>query len=197
MTACRVAYILGRYPSRSETFIRREIEAVRLSGVAVDIYALKPGAGCEPVGEGTYRSGISPVEKLAAIIWAVGRPMRLARAICRIAGGRLARPVDVLKSVRNIPVSAAFARRIKNSGAGCVHAHFAGEPAIIARTVSNLLTIPYTFSIHARDIFVDKPPAADTIRCARAIAACTAAAVERAKKPVSYTHLTLPTILLV
>ncbi|NQT20720.1 MAG: glycosyltransferase [Planctomycetes bacterium] len=182
MTTCRVAYILGRYPSRSETFIRREIEAVRRGGVAVDVYALKPGAGCEAVGEGAYRGGISPAEKLGSLLWAAGRPVRLVRMISAIIRGRLGRPVELLKSARNIPASAAFARRIEKSGAGCVHAHFAGEPAIIARSVSNLLTIPYTFSIHARDIFVDKPPAADTIKCARAVAACTAAALERAKE---------------
>ena len=182
MTATRIAYILARYPSRSETFIHREIEAVRRHGIEVDVYALKVGEGSGTVGEATRRGVISLTEKCTSLLWAAARPAKLARAVAAITREGINDPIRLVKSLRNLAVSAAFARRIKKSGARGIHAHFSDEPATIARTISFLITIPYTFSIHAHDIFVDKPGLSDRIRYARAVAACTQAAADRAKE---------------
>ena len=178
MTQRRVAYILAQYPCRSETFIDREIQAVRRGGVDVDIYALTVGEGSAFAESATYRGTISASEKLQALLWAAAHPAKLALTLRRILPQGSTR---ALRSLRNLPTSAAFARRIERSGVRCVHAHFAGEAAAVARNVSILITIPYTLSVHAADIFIDKPPTAGTIRSARAVAACTQAAAERLK----------------
>jgi len=182
MTHRRVAYVLAGYPARSETFIRREIEAVRGHGVQVDIYALRKGEGSTEVGEATYRKEIPVAEKCMSLLWAALRPLKLARAIGGIFRDHFAEPSRFCSSLRNLAAAAAFARRIKRSGAGCVHAHFANEPTAVARSVSLLVTIPYTFSVHAYDIFVDNPTLTDKIGSARAVAACTEAAARRVRE---------------
>ena len=35
-----IAYLLGRYPTASNTFVYREIAALRQHGVSVEVYAL-------------------------------------------------------------------------------------------------------------------------------------------------------------
>jgi hypothetical protein len=40
----RIAYVLWRYPMLSETFIRREVQALRSAGVNLQVFALEPDA---------------------------------------------------------------------------------------------------------------------------------------------------------
>jgi len=89
--------------------------------------------------------------------------------------------VSLLVSLRNIPTAAAFARRIHNSGAKQIHAHFAGEPLRVAETAASFAELPFSFSVHARDIFVGKPAVTDTIKHATGAAVCTLAALDRMK----------------
>ena len=180
MNGPRVAYILAKYPSLSENFIRREIEAVRRLGVAVDVYALRKGDG--EAAEAVYRDDIPTGEKIAATAWAALRLPRFVAAVARIVAMELGRPGDLARSLRNMPTAAAFARRIRRSGAVAVHAHFAGQPVIVARNVSLLAGIPYTFSVHARDVFLEKADLRYGIRHAGAVAACTQAATDRARE---------------
>ena len=177
----RVAYILAQYPCRSEQFIEREVQAVRRQGVAVDAFAIRVGEGSEPAGGATYRDGVPLAEKLAALLWAAKRPLKFARALFGIFREGAGRPGRLLRSLRNVPVSMAWARRIQRNATTHLHGHFLGEPAIIARTISILITIPYSLSVHARDIFVDMPAASGTIEDAAAVAACTLAGAERVR----------------
>src|SRR5512138_1179034 len=42
----RIAYLTSQYPAASHTFIRREVEALREQGVAIDTFSIRrPGAG--------------------------------------------------------------------------------------------------------------------------------------------------------
>lgn len=42
----RIAYLTSQYPAASHTFIRREVEALREQGVAIDTFSIrKPGSG--------------------------------------------------------------------------------------------------------------------------------------------------------
>ena len=183
MNSTRVAYILASYPAPSETFIRREIDAVRRQGVAIDVYSLRKPT--EPEAGVCYRGDIPAGEKFGAAAWAICRPARLASAVRRILAEQFAHPLALAKSLRNVLTAAAFARRIQRSGAIALHAHFASEPAAVARTISLLTSLPYTFSVHARDIFLlEKPSLVGRIRCARAVSACTFTAFDRVKELV-------------
>jgi len=185
MKPSRVAYVLAKYPSLSEAFIRREIEAVRRHGISIDIYALRKGPGADEGQRDTvYRADLLAGEKLAGAAWAALRPLKAAKAVWRIIAEEIARPTELLKSMRNLPAAAAFARRIRAGGVDCIHAHFAGEPAAVARTISLLTGLPYTFSVHARDIFLDNSGLPGRIGRARAVAACTQAAARRAAELV-------------
>jgi len=172
----RVAYVLAECPY--ETFIDREITAMPAAGVAVDVYPLRESGGTGL----KRRCCIRAHERLIALLWALGRPLRLLGALASLIGGSRRQPRELARFLRNVPTAAAFARRIQRTPAVAVHAHFGGEPASVARIISNLLTIPYTFSIHARDIFVENRTLPDRMRCARAVAACTMAAARRARQ---------------
>jgi glycosyltransferase involved in cell wall biosynthesis len=54
-----------------------------------------------------------------------------------------------------------------------LHAHFATAPALVAMFTHELIGVPYTFTAHARDIYVDTQPALLRAQMARARAVVT------------------------
>jgi glycosyltransferase involved in cell wall biosynthesis len=45
----KIAYLFETYPSPTETFLAREVEALRKAGVEIEIYAIKAGGGATPI----------------------------------------------------------------------------------------------------------------------------------------------------
>ena len=171
MNSPRVAFILGEHPCPSETFIAREIDAVRRQGVDVCVFALRGR------GEQGAAAVLSPAARLTSLLWLAARPRAFARGLACALG----RPSPALRTLRKLPAAAALARGAVRCRAACIHAHFAGEPGTVARIAARIASLPYTLSIHARDIFVDNPALIHTIDEAQAVAACTRAAADRAR----------------
>ncbi|MEE4211343.1 MAG: hypothetical protein V2I43_18995, partial [Parvularcula sp.] len=89
-SAPRIAYLTGEYPAVSHTFILREVEALRRSGLEVETCAIRR-TGLEHHRGPAERAAASstfyvlaaarhPATLLTALAWAFGRPARLARA---------------------------------------------------------------------------------------------------------------------
>src|SRR5687768_12260762 len=58
-----IAYVLDTYPALSETFIAREIEALRRRGFEVDVWAMNAGEGAQALPQPDWKTAGS---KLAA-----------------------------------------------------------------------------------------------------------------------------------
>lgn len=144
----KIAYVLDTYPSLSETFIAREIEALRRCGFSIEIFALRAGQGAHPLEPG--------------------------------GGAALKRAVRVLDTVRS-GRDAAFAQlgarwwnRVQSQFRfDWIHSGFASHPAAIVCGAARAAGLPWSFSGHARDIFVDNASLARKIEEARFVSVCT------------------------
>jgi glycosyltransferase involved in cell wall biosynthesis len=153
-----VAYLIGRYPTASETFVYSEIAALRDAGIPVRAWTLESRDGPD--------HGILPadlVQELPRARW--GRrglpvPTPLETEWAELGG----RPKDLRRA-------AWWARRLVDDGVGVVHAHFLGHAATVASAACRLADVPLVVTVHARGIHVPTPLGLWTLRGAtRAIA---------------------------
>ncbi|MBM4050473.1 MAG: colanic acid biosynthesis glycosyltransferase WcaL, partial [Planctomycetes bacterium] len=160
----KIAYILGEFPCLTETFIEREIEAVERQGVEVIVFALRHGEGESALQQ----------RKLAAgqLFY---RPSFMPRRLpsLTVASAYWLRPLMLLDSWLAMQAAPYFARVMKEQGIGHVHAHFASLPGTVAWAMRRDAGIPYSLSMHARDIFVKDELLGEKLKGAEFVVTCT------------------------
>ena len=160
----RVAYVVKRYPRFSETFIVNEILAHEASGLAIDIFSLRP-----PV-DTHFQDLISRVrapltylsdgQVKAADLWS---SMRKANSLV----GDFAEGIEkalACHAVLDVYCGVELAIHCVKRGVTHIHAHFASSPASVAQIASYLTGIPFSITAHAKDIFHESVDEADLER---------------------------------
>lgn len=177
-----VAYILGRFPQASQTFIAREVRGLTRAGLPMQIFAL--GRRAPDVLEEADRAWYAEVRFapffLAPRVLAanVGRALRAPGRYVRTLFTLLALPhrprILVLRAIALFMTGAWIARTIERAG-GCrqVHAHFALAQTEVAMAVAGLLDVPFSFTAHARDIYATPSALEEKMRAARVVVTCT------------------------
>ncbi|MEI8139238.1 MAG: glycosyltransferase [bacterium] len=182
MPDMKLAYVLGTFPSRTETFIQRELDELRRKGFKIIIFSLRrPAVICRQAGNLTpkhlvyYRpSLLSPAVITAQWYFMLRHPRRTLRALLQTLAASLHDPIELLKCLRNLPVAAIFARRAGHFGVEHIHAHFAYMPTDVARMMATLLNISFSFSAHARDIYLQSRAALSRkAQAAKFVSVCT------------------------
>ncbi|MEO8092018.1 MAG: glycosyltransferase [bacterium] len=98
-----------------------------------------------------------PASGVLALFWWLTRsPLRLLAAVVMVIGGYARHPVLLARAVATLPVAAANARSLAILGVDHVHAHFATYPLLTAWLCHRLTSVPYSFTAHAHDIFIDQ-----------------------------------------
>jgi colanic acid/amylovoran biosynthesis glycosyltransferase len=158
----RIAYIVSRFPDPSETFVLRELNAVeRRDGVEVELFALFPSKSSfvHPDAvrwvERTHRVSLA-ASGAATLWWLARRPLRLTRALLSVLAGHWRSPRRLSRALVACAAAAAHARTMRRARIEHVHAHFATYPALAAWLAGRLLDIPYSFTAHAHDIYIDQ-----------------------------------------
>jgi glycosyltransferase involved in cell wall biosynthesis len=132
----RILYIVGEYPSLTETFIGREIAALRSLGLDITVFSLRD---CE-----WSRACL-------ASIGCAGKLRRLAQDLCS--------DETALSRYRTIGAALRAAEiAVRADACDHIHAHFLGLPATVAFCLSRLLGKPYSVTAHARDIYAEPTP---------------------------------------
>jgi glycosyltransferase involved in cell wall biosynthesis len=150
-----------RFPALSETFVAREIIALRERGWSIDITPLWFDRDVDVHPE------VKPLLSLVrwAAPWSPAGLRRVARTIVRqprdVAGAfsliaRQARrhPKRVAVSLGLFPIMLSIAEEVRERGVTHVHAHFAGHPALTALVINRLTGVPFSFTGHAHDLYV-------------------------------------------
>lgn len=173
----KVAYIVSRFPTVSETFIVRELDGVAArEDVDPELFSLFRGqaAVLHPATArwaGRFRRR-GPLRSLPAIAWWLGRrPLRLASSVALVVGGHWRRPDRLAKALVTVAIGAGYARDLRALGVEHVHAHWATYPALAAWLCRRLTSIPYSFTAHAQDLYVDQSFLAAKARDARFVVA--------------------------
>ena len=159
-----IAYLIDR-PAPSETYIRREIDQLRRNGW--------------PVSDCTLVGGEQPLSPRVANCPADRRMPFVCASFSRLCEELPRSPASACRMLKRLPQAATFARRASECGAALLHAHFAGITADIVAVAAEALDLPWTCSVHARDVFTSSPRALfRRLRSARGVAACSAKAAD-------------------
>lgn len=158
----RIAYIVLRFPTLSETFIVREIGALRARGWDIGIYPLWRDNPAQvhpdvPPLEPSIRwtHPLSRAAFVATLRMLVRRPGRYLSSLALIVSEIPRRPRRALISLGLFPVIVWMATDLERRGIRHVHAHFASYPTLAAHIIHRLTGISYSFTAHAYDLYVD------------------------------------------
>jgi colanic acid/amylovoran biosynthesis glycosyltransferase len=159
VAAMKVAYLVSRFPTVTETFVLREFSAVADEGVEVELHALFPTndaivqPDAQPWVQRLQRPGAGE-GALALGAWLLRRPLRTLSTIATVVAGHARRPAILVRALATVPLAAAHARRFERARVDHVHAHFANYPTLAAWVAHRLAGVSYSFTPHAHDLFV-------------------------------------------
>ncbi|MBI3921843.1 MAG: glycosyltransferase family 4 protein [Armatimonadetes bacterium] len=158
-----IGYLLGEFPSLTETFILREMKELVRQGLRLHIFSLtRPKSASDPLP-----AELAPVH----VDYGPGRmdPSLLSRAFRGLFSGGPSRPRIEAATDRWLKTLAEH-REIVH-----LHAHFANEPALTAMAMSKASGLPFSFTAHAWDIYCSGTPLSELIAAAQFTATCTEA----------------------
>ena len=165
MTLPKLAYLTGEYPRASDTFIQREVAALRELGHEVLTCSIRTTGAEHLVGPeqrqehaGTFKvldACKSPLRLLRAHARWMARPGRYLRAL-KLAWdtapkgikGRLYNLIYFLEA-------GVLADELARQSVEHLHNHIAKASCTVAMLASELSDIPYSFTIHGPDIFFE------------------------------------------
>jgi len=203
----RIACVVGHYPSASETFISREIEGLGRLGVKIDGFAVWRGtreaeelARCKAqkdlnqsliVPELGVPILVSPRNKIVLLRYGLPVVLRVAKEPkaclrwgCRLAAGVWREGWGAIQAIRYLPAAIDLIRRLRELPMDRVHAHFGSVPSTVGWVAATEARLPFSFAVHARDVFVEPQFLARKARAADHIIACNSAAAAQVARLV-------------
>lgn len=186
----RLVYVLGQFPSISETFILREMVALEEMGFSIVPLSLEPApegpvhAAAEPFLRRTlYRppplSGVSLGSLLKALLQ---RPLGLAATLWFLMRETLTHPRAARELFSAFFAALYFASRLSRRDLRHVHAHFATYPATVGLMLTQLCGSGYSISCHAQDIFTGAALMSRKLGEADFVTVCTRYGMERLQR---------------
>ncbi|CAM3442214.1 glycosyltransferase family 4 protein [Paracoccus nototheniae] len=148
-----IGYVIKRYPRFSETFVVNEILAHEAAGRDIQIFALRS------VEETHFQDIIArvraPVTRIPDRIKGIDESWpQLARA--QELPGAWQRLTEFPEaSGRDIAQAVRLALECRDRGVTHLHAHFGTVASTVARIAARLADIPWSMTLHAKDIFMD------------------------------------------
>jgi len=175
----KIAFLLSQFPEMHETFILREFLGLENKGINFDIYSLKKCKDkiIHPEVEGFMsKTFYTPVFCIVSFFyWLIVHPRKFFKAdrcVYRYSHSLL----DFIKAKAVFFRSLYFARLMRRNNIGHIHAHWATMPTTGAEIISILLDIPFSFTAHAWDIYLNnRESLRQKIRNARFVLTCTKA----------------------
>jgi glycosyltransferase involved in cell wall biosynthesis len=163
--------VVSRFPAITETFILDELRELRARGVEVDVFPLFGARGGEVhaafralrLRTHPHRSWSLELA-VAQLHWLRHRPVALLRAWAQALRASAASPKLLVRAPAVLLKAALIARRVEAMGVHHLHAHWATHPALAAWMVRALTGIPYSFTAHAHDLYVDRAMLREKVR---------------------------------
>lgn len=172
----RVVVVADRYPCVSESFVRNDLAALEKRGISVSIVACCPPERCDrwissPLEAEVLHTSETlkafPLLKKAAVCFNAMSCVGFGAAFFR---GRI-RPLR--GTARTAWTASVVGPRIARWRPDWVHAEFLGLPAAVGRLLAARLSVPFSISAHARDIFVPAMRLDRLCSTARFVAVCS------------------------
>jgi glycosyltransferase involved in cell wall biosynthesis len=166
----RIVYIVSLFPCWSETFIVREITQLLRRGVEVAIVSLKPPS--EALVQPDAAALLSRVHyprrgtsgALAALGESLRQPLLTLRELATLVAGLCTAPVALAKSLVVWWRTLGLLPVLRVIAPHHIHAHWATYPSTAAMLIADRLGLPFSFTSHAHDIFVNDHLIAEKLR---------------------------------
>ncbi len=177
----RIAYLLKTFPKLSETFILNEILGLEQLGMEIEIFSIR-----RPADERAHPAVASVKGRIVYLRSLSTKPVRMVSTLFHHTALFLQNPASYRKALRfyfreqksvrlkEFILAGVLARALRRRRIEHLHAHFANVPTAIAEVVRVLCSIPYSFTAHAKDIYLS--PTEDLqrkIRSAEFVLTCT------------------------
>lgn len=145
----RVVYALTKYHQLSQTFVDLEIAELRRQGVDVRVVSVERG---DVERDGTVYLDTAPTVPAAHARWLLRHPLRYLRFLAVVLALRkeMGAEPEVVPWWRVPAVAEGLC------GTDVVHAHFGWSGATLAMLLSALLGVPWSMTLHAKDIFAKR-----------------------------------------
>lgn len=175
----RILYLASVLPARTETFVYREILALRELGleiVSASVHAPERDLGDERLAHlarETLELYSSPPLRFAGHLLGalLRRPLRSGGTLARALADALSRGDLTIAQRPKVLVQAlhalALAHRLRSRGITHIHAHLAHVPTTIAMYAARQLGIGFSFTGHANDLFPQRALLVTKLRRAR------------------------------
>lgn len=160
----KIAYMMSRFPHLPETFILREMIWVEKTGWQIALYPLI----CQEqaVVHAEAQSWLSRARCFPYFSAQVLRsnlktffsqPLVYLSTWARMVAGNLSSPKFLLRALALYPKMVAMAQAMRQEKIDHIHAHYATHPALAAWVIHRLTGISYSLTVHAHDIYVERP----------------------------------------
>ena len=146
-----LAVLVSRFPLVTETFILREINEMERQGQPVRLVPL-----IRENPHVVHEAARGWVERALYTPWIIRFPLRTVGLLLRLIAGTLRKPGTLLRTIALFPKSVRLARQLEGEGVAHLHAHFATHPTTMALIISRLTGIPFSFTVHAHDVQLDR-----------------------------------------
>ena len=163
--------MVSRFPAVTETFILDELVELRAHGVEVEVLPLFGARGGEVHaafrelrGRTHYHRTLSWELAAAQLHWLRRRPRALLGAWAEALRATAPSPKLLVRAPAVLLKAALLARRVEAMGVTHLHAHWATHPALASWAVRALTGIPYSFTAHAHDLYVDRAMLREKVR---------------------------------
>lgn len=176
----KIAFIVSKFPCYDEAFILREISALS-KRYDITIFSLRKSK--EKI---IHREAGPLLEKTLYVPYLFSRrifraqarvflrhPLRYLAALIDVIAGNRESLEFLLKGLVFFPKAVYFADWAERREIGHVHAYWATYPASAATAVSKITGIPFSFTGHAHDIFLDTTNLREKMKRAAFMSTCT------------------------
>ncbi|MEM6328246.1 MAG: glycosyltransferase family 4 protein [Bacteroidota bacterium] len=169
-----LAYVVNRFPALSETFVAREVRAIRERGHRVDVYTFTPPTEAEREAMGDEMRAMDAT----TVHVSPGRPSAADRSRLGAAMSANARFRHPSSGLGRLGRAFALARHLRETPPDRIHAHW--PYATMVTHLASLLTgLPYSVSIHAHEVEHERGHFPEVFSRLQFASFCNRAAMER------------------
>lgn len=160
----RLAYVLGQFPSVSETFILREIRALEKLGFRITPLSMhRPDTrvvheAARPLAQRTvYRPHPLSLPSILAVLAAPFHgPFGYLSAVRFVISHGLREPGAIRELLTAFIAACYIVTHVASGRMRHIHSHFATYPSTVGLVLAEMLGVGFSLSAHARDIFTDE-----------------------------------------
>jgi len=153
----RIAYMTGQYPRATDTFIQREVAALRSRGVHVQTFSIRKPASKENVGPEQEAERERTFYVLPPCPWAMftshlrlllGNPRRYFRALRTMLTVRPPGLKAFVWQCAYFAEAGIVARRVRELGIVHLHNHFSNSSCSVAMLSAEMGGFTFSFTMH-------------------------------------------------